>query len=89
MPFSREMINKVWQKAKKIPGKDRTRYRKDPYGNVLCYDDYGKDSKTGWDIDHIVPSSRGGGNNIGNFQALQTAANRKKGNTLKKRSRHN
>ena len=89
MAFSKEMIKKVWEKAKKIPGKDRTRYRQDPYGNALRYENYGKTSKTGWDIDHITPLSRGGSNNIRNLQALQTITNRKKGNTLKKKSRHN
>ena len=89
MAFSREMINKVWEKAKKIPGKDRTKYRRDPYGNPLRYENYGKNCKTGWDIDHIMPLSRGGSNNIRNLQALQVATNRKKGNTLKKKSRHN
>lgn len=89
MSFSREMIQKVWEKAKKIRGRDRARYRSDPYGNVLRYEDYGKDTKMGWDIDHIRPLSRGGSNNIRNLQALQTSTNKKKGNTLKKRSRHN
>lgn len=89
MAFSEEKIKKVWEKAKKIPGKDRTKYRRDPYNNVLRYESYGKNSKMGWDIDHIVPLSRGGSNNIRNLQALQIAENRRKGNTLKKKSRHN
>lgn len=89
MAFSKEKIKKVWDKAKKIPGKDRTKYRQDPYGNVLYYESYGKNSKMGWDIDHITPLSRGGSDDIRNLQALQMATNRKKGNTLKKKNRHN
>ena len=89
MAFSKQKIKQVWEKAKKIRGSDRTKYRVDPYGNVLYYGSYGKNSKMGWDIDHIIPLSRGGSNDIRNLQALQISANRKKGNTLKKKSRHN
>ena len=89
MAISKEKRKQVWDKAKKIPGRDRTKYRKDPYGNVLYYGSYGKNSEMGWDIDHIKPLSRGGSNDIRNLQALQMSANRKKGNTLKKKSRHN
>ena len=89
MAFSKETKRKIWEKAEKIPGKDPAKYRKDPYGNVLRYESYGKNIDMGWDIDHITPLSRGGSNNIGNLQALQIAMNRGKGNTLKKRSRHN
>ena len=35
----------VWNKAKRIPGKDPTLYRMDPYGNVMYHHSYGKDSE--------------------------------------------
>ena len=89
MAFSKEMIKKVWEKARKIPGKDPAKYRRDPYGNVLKYESYGKNSEMGWDIDHIIPLARGGSNDIRNLQALQMTMNRRKGDTLKKKSRHN
>lgn len=78
----------VWQKAKPIRGKDPTKYRKDPYNNVLNYDSYGEDSEMGWEIDHIKPASRGGSDATVNLQALKTSVNREKGDSLKKRSRH-
>lgn len=78
----------VWQKAKPIKGKDSAKYRKDPYGNEMHYDSYGKDSSKGWEIDHIRPKARGGSDATVNLQALNTQVNRDKGDSLKKKSRH-
>lgn len=78
----------VWNKAKRIRGKDPNKYRKDPYGREMFYDSYGKDSEKGWELDHIKPASRGGSDATVNLQALNTRLNRAKGDTLKKKSRH-
>ena len=78
----------VWGKAAKVRGKDPAKYRKDPYRNLMYYYSYGKDSARGWVIDHIKPKSRGGSDHLRNLQALNTAVNREKGDSLKKRSRH-
>ena len=78
----------VWNKAKKIRGKDPAEYRQDPYGNVMYYGSYGKASPKGWEIDHIKPIARGGSDALRNLQALNTNVNREKGDSLKKRSRH-
>ena len=78
----------VWKKAKPIKGKDPTTYRRDPYGNEMYYDSYGKDSPKGWEIDHIKPKARGGSDATVNLQALNTQVNRDKGDSLKKKSRH-
>ncbi len=79
----------VWNKAKKIIGKDPKQYRQDPYGKKMCRSSYGKDSLQGWQVDHITPKSRGGSNATRNLQALNTKINRQKSNSLVKRSRHN
>lgn len=86
--FSQDKIDKVWDKAKKIPGKDPALYRKDPYGNIIYKPSYGKCTKMGWQIDHIKPLARGGSNDIRNLQALQSSVNASKGDSLKKKSRH-
>ena len=78
----------VWNKAKKVRGKDPVTHRKDPYGNLIYYDSYGKKTAMGWEIDHIKPKSRGGSNATVNKQALKTEINRTKSNSLKKKSRH-
>ncbi|MCM1986329.1 MULTISPECIES: HNH endonuclease [Methanococcoides] len=78
----------VWEKAKKIKGKDPNKYRKDPYGKTMYKASHGKDSKMGWDVDHIKPKSKGGSDSTINLQALNTSINRSKGNDERKRSRH-
>lgn len=88
MPISDKQKDAVWNKAKRIRGKDPSKYRQDPYGNKMYYDSYGKDTEKGWEIDHIRPKARGGSDATVNLQALNTKVNRQKGNTLKKRSRH-
>ena len=78
----------VWDKADEIPGKAPDEYRRDPYGNIMYYPSYGKNSPMGWEIDHITPRAQGGSDATRNLQALNTKVNREKGDSLKKRSRH-
>lgn len=80
----------VWDKAKKIPGKDSNVVRKDPYGNEIRFKDYATQKQTGWEIDHIIPQSKpNSSDDIRNLQALQTKTNREKSDSLVKKSRHN
>lgn len=83
-----EKKQKVWEKAKKIQGKDPSLYRQDPYGNTMYWHSYGVASEMGWDVDHIRPVSRGGSDATRNLQALNASVNRSKGADLRKRSRH-
>ena len=85
---ARSKVSKVWQKSKKIRGKSPNLYRKDPYGNVMYRNSYGKDSNLGWEIDHIRPKSKGGSDATRNLQALNTGINRCKGADGRKKSRH-
>ncbi len=78
----------VWDKAKKIRGKDPEKYRKDPAGNTMFFDSHGKSSGMGWDVDHIKPKSRGGSDSTRNLQSLNSGLNRSKGDSLVKKSRH-
>ena len=77
----------VWEKAKKIRGRDPAKHREDPEGNVIFHGSYGKDTEMGWEIDHKVPKSKGGSDDIGNLQALQTSANQSKGASTTNRAR--
>lgn len=82
------LADKVWEKAKKIQGKDPNKYRQDPYGNTMFKASYGKDTPMGWNIDHIKPKSKGGSDSLRNLQALNSKVNKSKGNSSKKKSRH-
>ena len=79
----------AWDNAKKIRGKDPSKYRQDPYGNPMYKSSYGKDSEMGWNVDHIKPKSKGGSDATRNLQALNTSINKSKGDSQKKKSRHN
>ena len=83
-----EQIDKAWENAKRVRGKDPDKYRQDPYGDLLYRPSYGKDSEMGWEVDHIRPVSKGGADGTRNLQALNTRVNREKGESLVKRSRH-
>jgi len=76
--------NAVWNKGISIPGKNSDEYRYDAGLNVIKYSDYGKDSSTGWNVDHILAKNHGGDNYLGNLQPLQSAANKSYGDTLHK-----
>lgn len=73
--------DEVWCKAQIIEGRNPCLYRMDKFGNVINYKDYGKNTKRGWQIDHGRPVSKGGTDHLNNLNAVQSAENRKKGNT--------
>lgn len=86
---TKDQINKAWNNAKTIRGKDSNTHRQDPYGNVMYKDSYGQNSNMGWEVDHINPVNRGGSDATRNLQALNTSINKSKGDSLIKKSRHN
>ena len=77
----------VWKKAKKIKEQNPSKFRKDPYDNILAFDEYGKHTKRGWSIDHIIPKSEGGSDKLENLQAMSIHKNMQLGNTTKKNTR--
>ena len=85
---SKDCKDKVWNLAKPIKGKDPSKYRMDPSGQVIAYNAYGNNTSKSWDIDHIKPASRGGSDCLRNLQALNSHTNRSVGNSLVKPSRH-
>ncbi len=78
-PPSQDLINKVWEKADPIRGKNPDVRRRDPFGNEIFKPSYGKEGEKSWEIDHIKPVSKGGTDSPKNLQPLQTDANREKG----------
>ena len=78
---SEDLKLKVWEKAKKVSGYDPNIYRKDLAGAWIKYEDYGKatsDTSLGWEIDHKLPESKGGSDDLSNLEPLQWHNNRTK-----------
>lgn len=76
--FSDYIVNDVWQKARKEMGYDPDIWRKDFAGAWIRRDHYGVESKYGWEIDHLRPSSNGGSDELSNLNPLHWRNNRKK-----------
>ena len=77
---SQTKIDKTWEKATPIKGKNPEVYRKDVEGNIIRKPSYGTKGEYGWEIDHKNPVSKGGTDNPRNLQPLHWQENRKKGN---------
>lgn len=80
--FGALTIEMVWQKGKTDPRYNANTYRQDVYGRWMKRDEYGACTQFGWEIDHIVPVSRGGSDALSNLQPLQWENNRRKGDRL-------
>ena len=78
--FDERIIDAVWNKAQAIKEKDPAEYISDILSNTIYRGSYGKQTIMGWEIDHIKPVSKGGTDDLDNLQALNSAANAKKGN---------
>lgn len=76
--FTDEIINRVWQRATPVANNDPNIWRKDYAGAWIRRDHYGKESKYGWEIDHLRPVSLGGTDVLDNLYPLHWQNNRKK-----------
>lgn len=78
--WTREEIDRVWQKGTVVQGFDPREFRQDACATWIRYSEYGDTSKNGngWEIDHIKPVSRDGTDDLSNLQPLQWENNRLK-----------
>ena len=78
--FSPATIEAVWQKGQRVANNDPAVFRKDGCGAWMRRSSYGRtDDQYGWEIDHIKPVAKSGGDELANLQPLQWQNNRRKG----------
>jgi 5-methylcytosine-specific restriction endonuclease McrA len=83
MSFTDDVVDQVWEKGKAVSGYNPNVYRQDSYGSWMRFTEYGKETEAGWEIDHIIPSIHGGGDELRNLQPLQWENNRRKGDNIR------
>lgn len=78
--FTEQIIENVWNRATIVEGYDPNSFRKDCCGAWIVRNAYGNiNSPFGWEIDHVYPESKGGGEDAINLRAMQWENNRSKG----------
>jgi hypothetical protein len=81
MAFTEEKIEEIWEKGTIITNNEPEKFRKDQCGAWIARNQYGnRKSKYGWEIDHITPQSKGGGDENSNLRPLQWQNNMAKSN---------
>ncbi|HRH92233.1 MAG TPA: HNH endonuclease signature motif containing protein [Agitococcus sp.] len=72
MAFSEDTKLKVWAKGTTVTNYNASTWRKDQCGAWMHYPSYGdRNSKYGWEIDHIKTKANGGGDELSNLRPLQ------------------
>lgn len=70
----------VWNKGTAVPGYDPALWRQDACRAWMRFDGYGnRASVFGWEIDHIIPDTKGGSDDLNNLQPLHWENNTAKG----------
>jgi len=79
MSISDQLVRLVWTKAIIVPGRDSSKMRKDACGAWIHWEQYGnRNSQFGWEVDHIIATTRGGSDLIFNLRPLHWQNNARK-----------
>ena len=80
--YSEAVVQSVWNKGIAVSNYDSSKYRKDQCGAWMDWNEYGnRESDYGWEIDHIIPDSQNGSDELDNLQPLQWENNMEKGDS--------
>lgn len=78
MAYTQEKLQHIWEKGAPIQDYDSGVWRRDVCGSPMKWDEYGQRTQHGWNVDHIVPVARGGGDELSNLRPLQWENNAKR-----------
>lgn len=81
-PGTEEFIEAVWAKASVIPGINPQYVRRDRFGTSIGRYDYGEMNAYGWHVDHHIPKSLGGSDELFNAEPLHWRNNLAKSDSL-------
>ena len=57
MEVTEDLKKRLWEQAREADGYDKQKVRLDACNAYMIYDDYGKQTLYGWEIDHVCPVS--------------------------------
>ena len=62
--YTDDLIEQIWRKGTVIPNYDPSKWRKDFAGAWIRHDHYGTRHEYGWEIDHLIPRSEEGADEL-------------------------